>query len=78
MSDFVEKIFRTKVTAQLLQKVLAALAAMDAADRRDFTGRAVVVARVLHEEGLLEKQPACPPRLSFGWRLSLDCRTGKS
>lgn len=65
MSDIVDAIRRTKVTADILEKVVAALAAMESADRRDFTGRAVTTIRVLDEEGLLRQQPHLAAAIEF-------------
>jgi len=53
LRKYVDEIFRTKVPADVLEKVVAAFAAMDPVDRSNVTGRAIRVARVLHEEGLL-------------------------
>ncbi len=65
MSDIVGDIIRTKVTAEILEKVVIAFAAMEPADRRDFTGRAVTVIRVLDEEGLLGQHPRLAAAIEF-------------
>jgi hypothetical protein len=55
LSKIIDQIGRTKVTADMLEKVVAAFAAMEPADRRDITARAVTIIRVLDEEGHLSR-----------------------
>lgn len=65
MSKIVDGIRRTKVTFNILEKVVAAIAAMEPADRRDTTGRTLAIIRVLNQEGLLGKKRHLAAAIDF-------------
>ncbi len=52
MNGIVNAIFQTAVTPELLEKAVAAVAKLESDDRKDLTGRAMAIIRMLDEEGL--------------------------
>ncbi len=52
MNGIVNAIFQTAVTPELLEKAVAMLAELKPDDRKDLTGRAVTIVRMLDEEGM--------------------------
>ncbi len=49
MNGIVNAIFQTAVTPELLEKAVAMLAELEPDDRKDLTGRAVTIVRMLDE-----------------------------
>ena len=61
----VEDIFRTKVTPEILAKVLSAFDTMEPEGLKDMTARVVTVNRLLDEEGLLDEEPHLAAAIQF-------------
>ena len=60
-----DAIFQTKVTPEILGRVLQAFGEMEPEDRKDMTGRALMVIRILDEEGLLDEEPHLAAAIEF-------------